>query len=459
MDGQVLSSAPGKIKQLSLRAVLRAASMPAIAFAYCAGLNFAYVQWVAPVWNGLGFVYNVPNQALVILGYLFAVGQCLVSPLRIRRPSQAIYWLLYFLVYLPGLFVPLYLQMVSTTKLFLLQLSLSAGMLPIALSYRMSLPAIHRHPLKLRLFWSLFGAVYLVSSLTLVMAFRGSLQLASFTEIYSVRYQASLLLDQYPAMGYVTQLLGNIMNPALIAYGLVVHRKKMIALGVLGQVLIYSTAAAKSILVSPLVILIVYFTFKSDRGNWVNKLGLGCAGIVFGLTALVVGTESGIVFNVASVVLMRTCEMPGLLLAQYQYFFESNPHTYLGDVHGVNLLVSNPYTSPLGVEVSRFLGIVSAGGANGDVVSNGSFFAMDGIAGFGLPGIPLIGLFCAGVFWLMDGCARHLPIAFSVSALTMIIISLTNVSLFTTLLGNGLIAWMVLFLIIPGHFAVHDSKT
>jgi hypothetical protein len=188
------------------------------------------------------------------------------------------------------------------------------------------------------------------------------------------------------------------------------------------------------------------------------KMGLCFAGILFALTIMVVGTESGIIFSAASVVMMRTFEMPGMLIGQYQNFFEHNPHTYLGNVHGVNLFVGNPYTSALGIEVSRFFGIVSANGENGDVVSNASFFAMDGIAGFGLPGIPLMGLICALLFWLLDGCARKIPIEFSVSGLAMIIISLTNVSLFTTLLGNGMLAWMLLFLFVPTHFFRIGSK-
>jgi hypothetical protein len=154
--------------------------------------------------------------------------------------------------------------------------------------------------------------------------------------------------------------------------------------------------------------------------------------------------------------------MPGMLLGQYQYFFEHNPHTYLGTVHGINLFVGNPYTSSLGIEVGRFFGIGSGGGGNvelvSEVVSNASFFAMDGLAGFGLPGIPLMGLICALVFWLLDGCAKKIPIEFSVSGLAMIIISLSNVSLFTTFLGNGLFAWMLLFLFVPTHFFRIESK-
>jgi hypothetical protein len=138
--------------------------------------------------------------------------------------------------------------------------------------------------------------------------------------------------------------------------------------------------------------------------------------------------------------------MPGMLIAQYHYFFEAFPHTYLGHVTGLNLLFPNPYNLQLGEEVSSFYGITSKYGI---VNGNASFFAMDGIAGFGLIGIPLMGLLCAAVFWILDSCARNYSLKFTVPVLTMIIISLENASLFTTLLGNGLIVWMLLFITMP----------
>jgi hypothetical protein len=436
-------------KALSLRTVLRLSSMPVTALLYCVGLNYAYVQWVSPVWSDLGFTYSAPNKALVIAGYVLAATQSIMCPVRIRRPSQVAYWITFFMVFIPGLFVPLYIQLVGSLKLLLLQLSLTAGMLPIAISCRMPLPTLRSWTLSPRAFWTILGALFLLGNAFLLITFRGNLQFASIEDIYSVRYQASQVLEQHPAAGYVTQFLGNVLNPFLIAYGLVSRRKRAVALGTLGQVMIYSTAAAKSIIISPLVIFIFYFTLRRDPGNWTTRMGLIFAGLLLALTTLAIGAEHGAIFNLASVVLMRTFEMPGMLLGQYQYFFENNPHTHLGHVAGFNVIAANPYTSSLGIEVGRFFGVISEGGKNGDVVSNASFFAMDGIAGFGLPGIPLMGFVCAAVFWMLDGCAKKLPLEFSVSGLAMIIVSMTNVSLFSTLLGNGLIAWILLFLFIP----------
>jgi len=440
------------MKRISLRSALRLSSMPVVVLLYSAAFNYAYVQWVAPTWESLGFAYSAPNKALVIVGYLLAATQCLIPPLRIKRPSQVLYWMLYFFVYVPGLFVPLCLQYVNNTDLLLLQLSLTLGMMLIALSYRMTIPAFRGWPLKPRTFWTIFGILFLLGNAFVLNAFRSMLHIASLTEIYSVRFQAIDLLEQYPAAGYVSNILDDILNPFLIVYGLFAHRKIMIVLGILGQILLYSTAALKISIISPLLIIIFYFTIKRDRGNWVPYVGLCFAGMIFMLTALPIEDVGRVVLDI---ILMRSFAMNGMLLGEYQYFFEHNPLTHWGNIHGFSLFISNPYTTPVAIEISRYFGIVST---FGEVYSNACFFAMDGIAGFGLPGIPLMGLLGAAVFMVMDSCAKRLPIEVTVACLTMYLVGLPNGSLFSMLLGQGLIIWLLLFLSIPSRIFQIGSK-
>jgi hypothetical protein len=263
---------------------------------------------------------------------------------------------------------------------------------------------------------------------------------------------AADVVQENGAVGYVSRFLFNVINPFLVVYGLYAHRKKLIVLGILGQIVIYLTAAEKTALVAPLLILFFYFTIKRDRINWAIKLGLCFVVMLFALTALPLGDMWRFVLDV---VLMRSFAMPGMLLGQYQYFFQVNPHTHFGHVHGINLFVSNPYKAIIPIEISRFFGVPSI---YGDVVENTNFFALDGIAGFGLPGIPLMGILCAAVFLVLDGCARKIPMEFSVAGLTMYILGLPDGSLFSTLLGQDLFIWILLFLLIPTRFFRVESK-
>jgi hypothetical protein len=435
----------GPAQTVTLRSALRV-SMPVTVFLFCAGFNYSYVNWVSPVWSYMGLTYKSPDMALIVLGYLLASVVCAFSPLRISRPSQVIYWFLFFTGYVPGLFVPLYLQLDNGLTLLFIQLSLTGGMLLIGLSYRVRLLRIRPYPVDRRLFWGAFSALFLLGNAAVLYTFRGKLQIASIADVYSVRSSAKQLLQASPGIAYISQFLSLVMNPLLMAYGLVSRRKMLFVLGMIGEILLYSTAAAKVQMVAPLIVFVFYYTIKKDRGGWAPKMGLLFASIFFILTTITIGVKTGAIFNLAFVVLVRTFAIPGAAIAQYQYFFETFPHTYLGNVAAINLLVPNPYTLSLGEEVSSFYGSSSQYGLTN---SNANFFAMDGIAGFGLPGILLMGILCALVFWILDSCAGRYPLKFSVPVLAMIIMSLTNVSLFTTLLGNGLIVWMLLFIFMP----------
>lgn len=441
----------GKIKTISLRF-----SMPVVVLLYCVSFQWSYAKWIAPVWGYMGPTYNPPDPVLLFTAYALAVILCILSPLKLRRTSLVIYWFLFFTVYLPGMLAPLFTQLDSSSTLLLLELSLTGGMLVIALSYRARLASIRHYPVSRQLFWVAFLTCFVLSNAALLVTYRHSLHLASIDEVYDVRAQALAVGTQNPAIGYVSSLLSSVMNPFLIAYGLTVRRRKLIVLGILGQVLVYSTAAMKSVLLSPLFIILVYYSVKKDTGAFAAKLGLLCSAMFLGFTALVGSHNEGFVFNLASLSLLRSFAIPGVEIGEYQYFFEHSPHTYLSHVHGVNLLIANPYSMELGREIGYFYEGEKEGG--GIANANASFFAMDGIAGFGLPGILIMGVLCAAMFWVLDSCSRGHPLAFTASALTSCTISLTNGSLFTSFLGGGIMLFMLLFIVMPRNFLEEDFR-
>src|ERR1700675_1596969 len=242
MHVQVSSDRSGKSRTIIPRSALRF-SMPVAILLYCASFNWSYVQWISPTWGYMGLTYKSPNQALLVLGYIMAAVQCAFSPLTIRRTSQVIYWILYFNVYIPGLFVPLFVQLDNSLTLLLLQLTMTGGMLLIALSYRVKLLRFRRYPVRRGLFWTIFFSLFVVCNAILFVAFRHNLHFASLNEVYASRFQASAILQESVALTHVSSALSNVLNPLLIAYGLSVNRRKLVVLGILGQVLVYATAA------------------------------------------------------------------------------------------------------------------------------------------------------------------------------------------------------------------------
>lgn len=443
-----------KIKTIGMRSFVRV-STPLAVLLYCASFQWSYVRWISPTWGYMGLTYNKPDPTLLLIAYVLAALLCVLSPLKLSRTSQIIYWILFFTVYVPGMLAPLFLQLDSALTLLLLELSLTGGMLFIALSYRLKLVNIGRYPFGSRLFWLVFVSVFALSNAMLLIAFRGNLHLATLKEVYDVRAGAGAVQLQNPGIGYVSSLLSNVMNPFWIAYGLTVHRRSLVVLGILGQVLVYATAAMKSVLFSPVFIILIYYSVKKNRGGLVPKFGLLCCAMFVVLTALVGVHTEGLVFNLATITLVRSFSIPGVEIGEYQYFFGHFPQTHFSHIHGVNLLVSNPYSMSLGQEIGYFY---AGAGSNGRIGNaNADFFAMDGIAGFGLTGILIMGIVCAMMFWVLDSCAKKHPIEFSTAVLASCAISLTNNSLFSSFLGGGIMLFMLLFVVIPRDMFAGDS--
>ena len=69
--------------------------------------------------------------------------------------------------------------------------------------------------------------------------------------------------------------------------------------------------------------------------------------------------------------------------------------------------------------------------------ANASFLATDGMAAWSFAGVVFSGVLFRGFIWLFDKAANHKTLALSCCALVPALISVTNASIFTTLLTNG----------------------
>ena len=80
-----------------------------------------------------------------------------------------------------------------------------------------------------------------------------------------------------------------------------------------------------------------------------------------------------------------------------------------------------------------------------DLDDVGHFWAYDGIAAWGLPGILVISVVCALVFWLLDSAAQRHDPRFAGLVTCYAAYNLANISLFTSLairwlVGNHVVA-------------------
>jgi hypothetical protein len=413
--------------------------------AYVACFNWMYLRYLYPEFGYFGFDYVRPATGYVVAAWILAVLPSFWMPIGLRRPSQLIYWVLYLTVIIPSMFTPLYAGLNPPAETIGLTITLFAGFVIVGLNY--VVPVWHLQGLKVppHVFWTVTTVIALLLTTWMLMVYRNHLHIVSFAEIYDLRDAASDIAEG-TQVNYAFMLMTGAIGPFLMAYGLFYRKWWCFTAGVFGQLLIYSIGGTKGSILSILFVPGMYLLLKLTRLPFGLKFLLGVLAMlsVTSLSYAAVGGEPGVLHSVVLfVVLLRTLSINGLATAQYYDFFTRNPLTYYSHLHGVNWFVRYPYKYPMGME----LGLRYAGTTGLD--ATGHFWAMDGLAALGLPGILVISVCCACVFWLLDSVAsRHTP-ELAALIVTYAAYNVANIGLFTSLLSGGLFLIMLALYSLP----------
>ncbi len=76
--------------------------------AYVALFQWMYEYYLYPSWDYFGFHFEPPPWPYLVLAWALSVTPTLWMPVKLTRPSQLAYWVLYITVFIPSMFVPLY---------------------------------------------------------------------------------------------------------------------------------------------------------------------------------------------------------------------------------------------------------------------------------------------------------------------------------------------------------------
>lgn len=417
---------------------------------YVACFQWIYIHYLYPTLAYLGFDFNPPRTPYLALAWTLALLPCLWMPLRLARPSQLAYWVLYIAVIIPSMFVPLYAEMEPAGEIAVVMVVFLLGFLLIGSSYCLPLAAIGKRvfaPARILRAMALLGGVL---ALWMLIVFRRHLDFVSFNEVYDLRDAANDVAEG-SAVNYAFMLMTGAVNPFFMAYGLFCRRRGMVLGAAAGQLLVYCIGGTKGSILSIAFIPAMYALLALRRIPFGVKIAAAALALMTSFCAAyaIAGDEAGDILSLALfVVFSRTLGMGGLLTAQYYDFFQRNPFTYWSHVKGVNWFMHYPYRYPVGQE----LGISYAGTTALDATTH--FLATDGIEACGLAGVLVIAIFCAFVFWVLDSAAQGHDPRLAALACTYSAYNLANISIFTTLLSGGLgLLILVLYLLQPGDSA------
>lgn len=286
------------------------------------------------------------------------------------------------------------------------------------------------------------GALVLtiLGSLYILLVYRSNLRFVSFgADLYTQRL-ANVSLGTGIITRYLSSWLTNVLIPICLAYGLVAKRSKYFFAGTVASVILYMAIAAKIVVLLPLLYLAFYLLVGERKLNSIYAWLVG--GLALSLLGLLAVTKQagGIVFFVSSLIINRVIGNAGQLTMAYYDFFSFNPVTSYTHVNGIKQLTSAyPYGSrSLGQVIGQFY-------SGPETDANANFWATDGFAALGTPGLWVATFACLGLLMLMNSVTRPYKLLFVILCFIPFMVQLLNTSLFTSVWSGGALFLLLFF--------------
>jgi hypothetical protein len=410
-------------------------------------LIYAHSTFVAPLYYYLGIPYSeidATEHFWLVAVVMFA---SLFLPHEYQRPSGFVGWLLFVFCFVPSIVLSTILGVLRPDVLLQLQLSLCIGMVGILIIPSPDSTFFPITAVAPTNFWFVLLLLYF-GSVGLIVAFNyGNMKIVGMADVYVQRFAAN---SDVGISAYAMGILSGALDPFLMAIGLVNRKPVLLALGAVGQVVVYAVLAQKIVLLSVLYVPGFFYLLGADNFRQNPKsaplLRIGALSIALllvgcGSMSLSANSNSSVFKEVGALLLMRQFSLPGGLVAQYGAFFTDHPLTYFTHINIVKAVFGATYTRDVGLEIGSYL-------ANGGIGmnANANFFARDGIAALYLIGPATMGIvvgLCLRIFDMIIG-DEHLAVAGL--TLTAFGFSLTQSSFFTSLLtGGGLLCLLILY--------------
>lgn len=405
--------------------------MAVISLAYAISFISIYVYYIHKYFAYAG--YNIEDNSYVYMAISLIIS---LTPIlffkSLGKISDFASLLIYIFGYIPTILsIQLLCKAQLTTVLY--QLAIMVGMM---MFFRAS---VNKESLlssiKPSFSIGLLNIITIIFTLVLINKFLGRMSFVSFDEVYE--HRSSNTEYGLGFVGYIIMWLTYTFYPFYLSYGMFYKKVIYIIAGIVGHVIIYMCTASKASLLMPLILFGVYIILNLKRKSFFVVLTI----ILIAFSqAILLWVDNPIVFIIASVFLIRTLSMAGLLSAQYLTFFLEHPYTNYAHINFINYITgAYPYgDTPLGIAVGNFF-MPYYDETSPIVNANAGFWATDGIAANGLLGILIVNIIVYYLLKLLNNVTLNKQLLFTSVFFTPSILALLNVSIFTTLLSCGLI--------------------
>jgi hypothetical protein len=397
--------------------------------AYMALLHAVFQHIVAPDFTYLRYAYRPPEPTAYVVAMALVVALALVLPRRLTRPSHFIAWVLFIVTVAPSIVVPQYADVLPRDESLVLALWVALAYLPVAVfgTRRAIRGVLSRISLPPTAFWTVVLVVAVLTYAYVIATVGLRSALPSLEDVYGLRDEFNTEVASTALLGYAVPLLANLINPLIIARGLLRGPWVLVLVGVGGQLFIYSIAGYRAALLSPLAVLAAWLLFRRSTRPPAGAVLIGTIVLVlavWGLDRLFATNDY------TSLIARRLLITPGLLTAGYVSVFD---HT--DKVAFSHSFLSSFSTYPYAEEPPLLVGdhFFDRPGTH----ANASFLA-DGYANLGFPGMILEGLVLAVLLCLVDDACRGLAVRVGALLFVMQALALADSGVFTVMLTHAL---------------------
>jgi hypothetical protein len=404
--------------------------------------QLTYREIVHPPFTYFGMGWNSPGIASMLVVWFMNLSLAFAMPIKYQRPSQIFLAVQFLIVFLPATIVCLNasLPVLPVSQVMWMLVAMYAGLCiqtamthaSGAISARAAPPRGMMSPQHLLLG---LGAVTFVMLGCALYLLRDIFQFSSMDSLNAQRDlldQASLGLFSRYALAWQAM----VFLPAIFAGGLMLkgrHAHLALLVGLVGYVLLFGLTATKSALLAPFIILCIFLLLGDRVRLLIGVFALGLSVLIcVPLLMKWVGLDEELRLFYVRMINFRMLSVPHLLYVQYLDFFDTHPLTHGSHVKVVDAFINYPYERETSVLIGEYYYPGSKMNANAGT------WAQDGIAGFGIAGIVMISCVLSGVMVLLDFVARRHNPRWVGTSLAMLMLFLSNASLFTTLLTGGL---------------------
>jgi len=394
------------------------------ALLYVVFFDYFWEHFESVYFTYMGVIY-VSDYSHRMIGYIFAIYPILFYR-GLVNASSWVSIIIYYVGYVP-MIMGLCLDMPLDTSIniypYYITLSVAMSFFFIADRGRISLKRKSKKKLDERYLWG----ITIIFTLLLFVTYAGNMRLVNFSEIYQLREEN--ITTDISAIGYIYGWCANFFYPLVFCLGLIRKNKKMLLIGGLSFLFLFSIMGQKSDFFAPFILWGLYQIVVWQDKNKANVMGPISIGIVLFAFLLLANIQNEAVFGIAGLFLSRTLGVNAYHVPMYLGFFEKNPYTYFSHINFVNAFThSYPYNESLGK-------MVAGDGSN----SNAIFWLMDGVASCGIYGVVIISVIVYVFLLFLNGICNNQNKYFIYTMMLIPLVALVNVSFFTTVLSKGIL--------------------